>query len=47
MSLDDSARGFAPAFRAALNTRRPTVLSTEDGTLSQVLIQGLERRGFR
>ena len=46
MNLDDSARGFAPAFRTALTTRKLTVLAKEDGSLSGTLIRGLETRGF-
>ncbi len=38
----DSMEGFAPAFRVALERRRPTLLHTNDPALPKALLQGLE-----
>lgn len=46
LDLKRSKGGFVPAFRDALQTREPTLLSIKDGTLSQALIDGFEWRGF-
>jgi hypothetical protein len=46
LDLKRSRGGFIPAFRDALQTREPKILSTKDGTLAESLIEGFEWRGF-
>ncbi|KUJ16216.1 uncharacterized protein LY89DRAFT_77589 [Mollisia scopiformis] len=46
LDLKRSKGGFVPAFRDALQTREPTLLSIKDGTLSEALIDGFQWRGF-
>lgn len=46
LDLKRSRGGFIPAFRDAMKTREPKVLTINDGTLSESLIEGLEWRGF-
>jgi hypothetical protein len=46
IDLRRSGGGFVPAFRDAMQTREPKILSTKDGTLSEALIEGFEWRGF-
>jgi hypothetical protein len=38
--------GFVPAFRDAMQTREPKILSTKNGTLPESLIEGFAWRGF-
>ncbi|ROT37611.1 virulence sensor protein bvgS [Sodiomyces alkalinus F11] len=38
--------GLATQFRKALRTRRPLLISTEDGTLPKDLLEGISWRGF-
>jgi hypothetical protein len=46
LDLKRSRGGFVPAFRDALQTREPKILSTKDGTLMESLIESFEWRGF-
>jgi PAS domain S-box-containing protein len=46
LDLKTSDEGFAPYFRESMKTDRPVLLTTEEGTLSYDLIDGLEWRGF-
>lgn len=46
LALSSSKDGLALAFRQALRTRTPTILSTKDGTLPEDLLHGLDWRGF-
>jgi hypothetical protein len=46
IDLRRSTGGFVPAFRDAMQTREPKILTTKDGTLSESLIEGFEWRGF-
>jgi PAS domain S-box-containing protein len=46
LDLRRATGGFIPAFRDALQTREPKLLSLIDGTLSETMIEGLECRGF-
>jgi len=46
LDLKCSDDGFAPYLRESMKTDRPVLLTTEDGTLSSSLIEGLEFRGF-
>jgi len=46
LDLKTSDEGFAPYLRESMKTDRPVLLTTEDGTLSYDLIEGLQWRGF-
>lgn len=46
LDLKRSHGGFVPAFRDALQTREPKILSVKDGSLSQSLMDGFEWQGF-
>lgn len=46
LDLKTSDDGFAPYLRESMKTDRPVLLTTEEGTLSYDLIDGLEWRGF-
>ena len=46
LDLKTSDEGFAPYLREAMKKNRPVLLTTEAGTLSSDLIEGLEWRGF-
>ncbi|TVY49822.1 Hybrid signal transduction histidine kinase K [Lachnellula occidentalis] len=46
LDLKTSEEGFAPYLRESMKTDRPVLLTTEEGTLSSELIDGLEWRGF-
>ncbi|CZR55332.1 related to sensory transduction histidine kinase [Phialocephala subalpina] len=46
LDLKTSDEGFAPYLRESMKVDRPILLTTEDGTLSFDLIEGLEWRGF-
>jgi len=46
LDLKRSRGGFVPAFRDALLTREPKLLTIKDGTLSESLIEGIEWRGM-
>jgi len=46
LDLKTSEEGFAPYLRESMKTDRPVLLTTEEGTLSSELIEGLEWRGF-
>lgn len=46
ISLRSSDDGLAPMFRDAIRGRHPLLLQSEDGSLPESLIQGLEWRGF-
>ena len=46
LDLKNSDEGFAPYLREAMKTDRPILLTTEEGTLSYDLIEGMEWRGF-
>lgn len=47
MSLDGSGVGLAHMFQEAIRSEHPLLLSTEDGTLPESLVAGLQWRGFR
>ncbi|KAI9047730.1 hypothetical protein LZ554_008440 [Drepanopeziza brunnea f. sp. 'monogermtubi'] len=46
IDLKASDDSFAPHLRESMNSKQAIVLTTEDGTLSTDLIEGLEWRGF-
>lgn len=46
LDLKTTNEGFAPYLREAMKTNSPVLLTTEEGTLSFDLIEGLEWRGF-
>lgn len=46
LDLKTSDDGFTPYLRESMKTDRPVLLTTEEGTLSYDLIDGLEWRGF-
>ncbi|KEY68766.1 hypothetical protein S7711_00636 [Stachybotrys chartarum IBT 7711] len=46
LELRDTDEGLAPRFREALKAPHPLVLETNDGTLPDRLLDGLEWRGF-
>jgi len=46
LDLKTSDEGFAPYLRDSMKADRPILLTTEEGTLSYDLIEGLEWRGF-
>jgi len=46
LDLKTSDHGFAPYLRESMKSDRPILLTTEDGTLSRDLIDGLQWRGF-
>ena len=46
LDLKRSREGFVPSFREAMRIREPTLLHTRDGTLPEVLLDGIEWRGF-
>ncbi|KAK4180903.1 hypothetical protein QBC36DRAFT_319342 [Triangularia setosa] len=46
LDLKRSREGFVPSFREAMRTREPTLLHTRDGTLPEVLLEGINWRGF-
>lgn len=46
LDLKKSGEGFIPSFREAMRTREPTKLQTRDGTLPEILLEGLHWRGF-
>ena len=46
LDLKTSEEGFAPYLRESMKTDRHVLLTTEEGTLSSELIEGLEWRGF-
>ncbi|PQE29971.1 hypothetical protein CJF32_00000632 [Rutstroemia sp. NJR-2017a WRK4] len=46
LDLNVSDDGFAPYLRESIKVDRPVLLTTEDGTLSAELIEGLEWAGF-
>ena len=46
LDLKASAEGFIPSFREAMRTREPTRLQTKDGTLPEILLEGINWRGF-
>ena len=46
LDLKRSRKGFVPSFRGAMRTREPTLLHTKDGTLPEVLLEGINWRGF-
>lgn len=46
LDLKRSREGFIPSFREAMRTREPTKLQTRDGTLPEILLDGIEWRGF-
>lgn len=46
IDLRSSSESFAPYFRESMKSNQAIVLTTEDGTLSADLIEGLEWRGF-
>ncbi|KAH8597563.1 hypothetical protein B0O99DRAFT_508221 [Bisporella sp. PMI_857] len=46
LDLRTSVEGFAPYLRESMKTSHPLHLTTEDGTLSFDLIDGMEWRGF-
>ncbi|KAF1849517.1 putative histidine kinase HHK16p [Cucurbitaria berberidis CBS 394.84] len=46
LDLKQSQEGFIPAFREAMRTREPTTLQTRDGTLPELLLEGIEWRGY-
>jgi PAS domain S-box-containing protein len=46
LDLKRSREGFVPSFREAMRTREPTLLHTRDGTLPEVLLDGINWRGF-
>lgn len=46
LDLKRSREGFVPSFREAMRTREPTLLHTRDGTLPEVLLEGIQWRGF-
>lgn len=46
LDLKRSLEGFVPSFREAMRTREPTLLRVRDGTLPEVLLEGIEWRGF-
>lgn len=46
LDLNTSDDGFAPYLRESIKADRPILLTTEDGTLSTELIEGLEWVGF-
>jgi len=46
LDLKNSDDGFAPYLRESMKTDRPILLTTEQGTLSYDLIEGMEWRGF-
>ncbi|RFU33268.1 hypothetical protein B7463_g3087, partial [Scytalidium lignicola] len=46
LDLKTNDDGFAPHLRESMKTGRPVLLTTEDGTLSFHLIEGLQWRGF-
>lgn len=46
IDLSKSMRGFAPAFRSAVKTNKPIILSEKDGTLDMELLKGIQWRGF-
>lgn len=46
IDLSKSMQGFAPAFRDAVKTDRPIILSEQDGTLKSELLEGIEWRGY-
>src|SRR4051794_37765496 len=45
LDLKTSDEGFAPHLRESLKTDQPVLLTTEEGTLSYDLIEGMEWRG--
>ncbi|KAM3088426.1 hypothetical protein ACMFMG_000070 [Clarireedia jacksonii] len=46
LDLNGSDEGFAPHLRESIKVDRPIILTTEDGTLSSEIIEGLEWAGF-
>jgi hypothetical protein len=46
LNLQSSDGGFAPYLRAFMKSKGAILLTTEDGTLSYDLIEGLEWRGW-
>lgn len=46
LDLKRSRGGFIPAFRDALQTREPKILSIKDGNLSESLMEGFDWQGF-
>jgi len=46
LDLKRSREGFVPSFRESMRIREPTLLHTRDGTLPEVLLDGIEWRGF-
>lgn len=46
LDLRRSLEGFVPSFREAMRTREPTLLHVKSGTLPEVLLEGIEWRGF-
>ncbi len=46
VDLKNGAEYFAQVFREAIKGDRPILLSTEDGTLNEELLEGIEPRGF-
>ena len=46
LDLKTSDEGFAPYLRESMKMDKPVLLTTEEGTLSSALIEGLEWRGF-
>ena len=46
IDLKHDGRGFGSVFKQAINAERPIVLSVEDGTLDESMLQGIKWRGF-
>lgn len=46
IDLRSGSEGFGPVFREAMNTDHPVLLETDNGSLSPVLINGIDWRGF-
>jgi PAS domain S-box-containing protein len=46
IDLSRSMEGFAPAFRRAVKTDKPIILSGKEGTLDTELLEGIQWRGY-
>lgn len=46
IDLKHDTKGFGAFFKEAITTEKPIVLTLEDGTLDQALLEGIDWRGF-
>lgn len=46
IDLKHDSKGFGAVFKQAINSERPIVLTADDGTLDESLLQGINWRGF-